>query len=76
MRVREFRIDFNGNWKSVCILAKVDRDYTPRDLDKLKDRLQGAVEYLTQRKPFDVQVVFTQILNAVHESQKDGMGKL
>ena len=60
----------------MCFLAKVEREYTPRDLEKLKDRLQGAVDYLSQRKPIDVQVVFTQVLNAVHESQKDGMGKV
>ena len=76
MRVKEFRINLAGTWRTVGFLAKVEREYTPRDLEKLKDRLQRAVDYLSQRKPIDVQVVFTQVLNAVHESQKDGMGKV
>ena len=57
-------MEINKEWRSFRFLCKVDRNYTPRDLSKLKDRIDFAVSHLTQKKPIDMEMLFNQLINA------------
>ena len=76
MQEKSYRMQIGDEWRTFRFICKVDRDFAPRELSKLKDRIDLAVSYLCERRPLDLEVVFTQLINNVYPSQKVGMGKL
>ena len=53
MREQSFPLFFHGRLCTVRILAKIERSVSPRDVAKLRERLDLAITYLTPTRPFD-----------------------
>ena len=75
MRLREFPLFFNGRLCRCRMLLKIERSLSPRDISKLREKIDSAILYLTKERPIDEIKTYLQIMNAVHPSQKEGMGK-
>ena len=76
MRLKVFPLFLHGRLCSVRILAKMERSLSPRDVAKLRERLDSAITYITPTRPLDEMKTYLQVMNNIHPSQKVGMGKL
>ena len=74
MREKLFPLFLGGRLCTVRILAKLERSLSPRDVGKLREKLDMALNYLTATRPIDEKKVYTQIMHHIHPSQKEGMG--
>ena len=75
MRTRVFAKVIGTRRIIFMVLAKVDRNFTPRDLLKLKDRLKNVVTDAIKDKMISPDGVYHQLMDVAYEKQISGMRK-
>ena len=76
IRQQDYPVVIQSKLVTINVLCKIDRHYPPRDLIKLRERLEVVIQQLTPKKPFDEDALYLKLMHAVHSSQKAGMGEL
>ena len=76
MRTRGFDLKFGNRQIKFYILAKLAVNFSPRDTQKLKERLLGFMKEIAKSKPaISYRDMYFEVLDVTHEKQRDGMGK-
>ena len=74
-RMKGHKAEIDGKVVTFRVLCKVDRNYAPRDLKSLRDRISAAIHRVNFGVDVNPNTIFTKIAANTHERQIDGQGK-